>query len=69
VCGQLRRQAGYITFLIGGKQRRAKSLISFRPQVADFYISPGWLLLGAEPFKGHGERRSLAFNAVVHAGE
>jgi hypothetical protein len=63
------RQAGYINFLIGGKQRFAKSLISFRPQVADFYIFPGWLLHGAEPFKGYGERRSLAFNAFVKDSE
>jgi hypothetical protein len=59
------RQAGYINFLIGGKQRFAKSLVSFRPKVGDFYIFPGWLLHGAEPFRGAGERRSLAFNAVV----
>jgi hypothetical protein len=61
------RQAGYINFLIGGKQRFAKSLISFPPRVGDFYIFPGWLLHGAEPFKGSGERRSLAFNAFVNA--
>ena len=59
------RQAGYINFLIGGKQRFAKSLVSFRPRVGDFYIFPGWLLHGAEPFHGAGERRSLAFNAYV----
>ncbi|HEY1982448.1 MAG TPA: putative 2OG-Fe(II) oxygenase [Xanthobacteraceae bacterium] len=59
------RQAGHINFLIGGKQRFAKSLISFRPRVGDFYIFPGWLLHGAEPFRGNGERRSLAFNAYV----
>jgi hypothetical protein len=61
------RQAGYINFLIGGKQRFAKSLISFRPRVGDFYVFPGWLLHGAEPFRGTGERRSLAFNASVEA--
>jgi hypothetical protein len=55
------RHAGYINFLIGGKQRFSKSLISFKPQVGDFYIFPGWLLHGAEPFRGSGERRSLAF--------
>jgi hypothetical protein len=59
------RQAGYINFLIGGKQRYSKSLVSFKPHVGDFYIFPGWLLHGAEPFRGSGERRSLAFNAVV----
>jgi hypothetical protein len=59
------RQAGYINFLIGGKQRYAKSLVSFKPRVGDFYIFPGWLLHGAEPFRGTGERRSLAFNAYV----
>jgi hypothetical protein len=57
------RQAGHINFLIGGKQRFARSLISFRPVVGDLYIFPGWLLHGAEPFRGTGERRSLAFNA------
>jgi hypothetical protein len=61
------RQAGYINFLIGGKQRFAKSLVSFRPRVGDFYLFPGWLLHGAEPFRGTGERRSLAFNAYVDA--
>jgi hypothetical protein len=59
------RQAGYINFIIGGKQRFAKSLISFRPQVGDFYVFPGWLLHGAEPFSGSGERRSMAFNAGI----
>lgn len=59
------RNAGYINFLIGGKQRFSKSLISFKPQVGDFYIFPGWLLHGAEPFQGEGERRSMSFNAVV----
>ena len=63
------RQAGYINFLIGGKQRFSKSLVSFRPRVGDFYIFPGWLLHGAEPFRGTGERRSLAFNAYVDAAE
>lgn len=59
------RRAGYLNFLIGGKQRFAKSLVSFRPRVGDFYVFPGWLLHGAEPFRGRGERRSLAFNALL----
>jgi len=59
------RQAGYINFLIGGKQKHCKSLASFKPRVGDFYIFPGWLLHGAEPFRGTGERRSLAFNAYL----
>jgi len=59
------RHAGYINFLIGGKQRFSKSLISFKPKVGDFYILPGWLLHGAEPFAGEGERRSMSFNAIV----
>jgi hypothetical protein len=63
------RQAGYINFLIGGKQRFSKSLISFKPAVGDFYVFPGWLLHGAEPFRGSGERRSLAFNAFVEIAE
>lgn len=61
------RQAGFIDFLIGGKQRFARSLISFEPVVGDLYVFPGWLLHGAEPFRGTGERRSLAFNARVPA--
>jgi Putative 2OG-Fe(II) oxygenase len=61
------RHAGYINFLIGGKQRFAKSLVSFRPRLGDLCIFPGWLLHGAEPFRGAGERRSLAFNAYVDA--
>ncbi len=59
------RQAGYINFLMGGKQRFSRSLISFKPVIGDLYIFPGWLLHGAEPFRGTGERRSLAFNARV----
>ncbi len=59
------RQAGYINFLIGGKQRFSRSLISFKPVVGDLYVFPGWLLHGAEPFRGTGERRSLAFNARI----
>jgi hypothetical protein len=61
------RQSGYINFLIGGKQRFSRSLISFKPCVGDLYIFPGWLLHGAEPFRGTGERRSLAFNAQVQS--
>jgi hypothetical protein len=63
------RQAGYINFLIGGKQRFSKSLISFKPRAGDFYLFPGWLLHGAEPFRGSGERRSMAFNASVGGAE
>jgi hypothetical protein len=63
------RQAGYINFLTGGRQRFAKSLVSFKPCVGEFYIFPGWLLHGAEPFRGTGERRSLAFNAYVTADD
>jgi len=59
------RRAGYITFLIGGKQRFSKSIISFKPAVGDFYIFPGWLLHAVEPFEGAGERRSMSFNAFV----
>jgi hypothetical protein len=59
------RQAGWINFIAGGKQRFAKTLISFRPEPGEFYIFPGWLLHGAEPFRGRGERRSMAFNAFV----
>ena len=59
------RRASYITFLIGGKQRFSKSLISFKPVVGDFYIFPGWLLHAVEPFVGSGERRSMSFNAFV----
>jgi hypothetical protein len=59
------RQAGYLNFLNNGKQRFSKSLISFKPQVGDYYVFPGWLLHGAEPFRGTGERRSLAFNAYL----
>ena len=59
------RQAGFINFLIGGKQRYSKSLASFKPVVGDLYIFPGWLLHGAEPFKGDGERLSIAFNANI----
>jgi hypothetical protein len=53
------RQAGYINFLIGGKQRFAKSLVSFRPRVGDFYVFPGWLLHGAEPVS-RNRRAALA---------
>ena len=63
------RQAGWINFIIGGKQRLSRSLASFEPVPGDFYVFPGWLLHGAEPFRGSGERRSLAFNAFVPAPE
>jgi len=59
------RRAGYINFMIGGKQRFSKSHISFKPKVGEFLVFPGWLLHGVEPFRGAGERRSLAFNAYV----
>ncbi|MGH1370569.1 MAG: putative 2OG-Fe(II) oxygenase [Cellvibrionaceae bacterium] len=59
------RNAGYLNLLSGGKQALNKSLISFKPVVGDLYIFPGWLLHGVEPFRGEGERRSLAFNAQV----
>lgn len=62
------RQAGYINFIHGGRQQFSRSLISFKPKVGDFYIFPGWVLHGAEPFRGKGERRSLAFNAFVRGG-
>jgi hypothetical protein len=61
------RHADYIDFLIGGNQRFAESLVTFPPRIGDFYIFPGWLLHGAEPSRGAGERRSLAFNAYVDA--
>ena len=62
------RQAGYINFIDGGRQQFSRSIISFKPKVGDFYIFPGWLLHGAEPFRGTSERRSLAFNAFVRGG-
>jgi hypothetical protein len=62
------RQAGYLNFIDGGRQQFSRSIISFKPRVGDFYIFPGWLLHGAEPFRGTGERRSLAFNAFVRGG-
>lgn len=62
------RQAGYINFIHGGRQQFSRSMISFKPKVGDFYIFPGWVLHGAEPFLGNGERRSLAFNAFVRGG-
>tara|TARA_R110002096_G_scaffold393074_2_gene588094 strand:+ start:2674 stop:3351 length:678 start_codon:yes stop_codon:yes gene_type:complete len=59
------RQAGYINFITGGRQPFSKSVVSFKPAIGDFYLFPGWLLHGAEPFQGKGERRSLAFNATI----
>lgn len=59
------RKAGYLNFIEGNKQRFSKSLLSVKPEVGDFYIFPGWLLHGAEPFIGKGERRSMAFNATI----
>jgi hypothetical protein len=59
------RRAGYLNFLIGGKQRFSKSLFSVKPRLGDMWVFPGWLLHGVEPFRGSGERRSLAFNAYV----
>jgi hypothetical protein len=62
------RQAGYINFIHGGRQQFSRSIVSFKPKVGDFYIFPGWVLHGAEPFRGTSERRSLAFNAFVRGG-
>lgn len=59
------RNAGFINFMIGGKQRLSRSLVSFEPTVGEFLVFPAWLLHGAEPFQGTGERRSLAFNASI----
>ncbi|WP_415893745.1 putative 2OG-Fe(II) oxygenase [Neptuniibacter sp. PT8_73] len=59
------RKAGYLNFIEGNKQRFSKSLLSVKPEVGDFYLFPGWLLHGAEPFIGVGERRSMAFNATL----
>ena len=59
------RQAGYINFFHGDRQRFARSLVSFRPTTGVLYLFPGWLLHVAEPFLGPGERRSLSFNALV----
>ncbi|WP_415900432.1 putative 2OG-Fe(II) oxygenase [Neptuniibacter sp. QD48_11] len=59
------RKAGYLNFIEGNKQRFSKSLLSVKPEVGDFYLFPGWLLHGAEPFIGEGERRSMAFNATL----
>ena len=63
------RQAGDLNFLFGGKQRLSRTVTSIRPEVGDIYIFPGWLLHGSEPFRGEGERRSLAFNAFVRTEE
>ena len=63
------RQAGYLNFLLGGKQRLSRTVTSIRPEVGDFYVFPGWLLHGAEPFRGEGERRSLSFNAFVRTDD
>lgn len=62
------RQAGFVNFMTAGKQSFSKSIISFPPDVGTLYIFPAWLLHGAEPFLGPGERRSLSFNATVAIG-
>lgn len=61
----LGRKAGYLNFLMGEKKTFSKSLASFKPEIGDFAIFPGWLLHGAELLLGAGERVSLAFNAFV----
>ena len=54
------RQAGYINFLLGGRQQYSKSIISFKPQIGDFYIFPGWILHGgAVPWQGRTEIHGL----------
>ena len=40
------------------------SLYTFKPKVGDLYIWPSRLLHGVYPFKGKGERRSVAFNGI-----
>jgi hypothetical protein len=59
------RQAGYINFIHGDRQRFSRSLVSFRPTIGVLYVFPGWLMHVAEPFLGPGERRSFSFNAIV----
>ena len=64
------RQAGYINFLIGGKQRSPKSLVSFMNRGLAISTSfPAGCRNGAEPFRGVGERRSLALNACVEQAD
>jgi hypothetical protein len=63
------RHAGHLNFILGGKQRLSRTVTSVRPEVGDFYLFPGWLLHGAEPFRGEGERRSLSFNAFVRTDD
>jgi hypothetical protein len=59
------RQAGYINFIHGDRQRFSHSLVSFKPSIGVLYLFPGWLMHVAEPFLGPGERRSLSFNTIV----
>jgi hypothetical protein len=50
---------------LSGKQRFARSLISFKPVIGDLYVFPGWLLHGAEPFRGTGERRWRSMQGLI----
>jgi hypothetical protein len=40
------------------------ALVNFKPDVGKLYMFPSYLLHTVYPFQGHGERRSVSFNAV-----
>lgn len=51
--------------MIGGKQSLSKSLISFKPAWATSTFFRAGSCTAPSPFRGAGERRSMAFNAYV----
>lgn len=58
---------GFIQFVMGSALPHGPWINqskSFRPEVGNLFIFPSWLMHAVAPFKGKGERLSIAFNLV-----
>ena len=58
---------GNIAFIHGSRQFLSDSDLILKPQVGLLTLFPNYLMHQVYPFKGEGERRSLAFNASIDA--
>jgi len=56
---------GMIEFIHGSKMFLSNSQMFVKPQVGKFYVFPHYLMHLVYPFKGKGERRSVAFNGDI----
>ena len=54
--------AGCLEFLGSIPNHFARHSYIAKPEVGDFYLFPSWLAHQVYPFRGKGERRSMAFN-------